>query len=487
MYGIHHLPASPPLLPRSVLSLAAASLVLVACQASDSAPSDGAEALAYLHLDERADTLLAGVDEVWTDRVQVDALGTTHTRLLQTVGGVPVFGAAAIVHTDAQGAFDGMTDGLVRDLAIDPTPTLGERDAVARALEVVGARNDASAESRGELLALRHDGRDHLAYRVQLRQLERGQVPSAPVVFIDAHTGEEIWRYEGLQHAALSSTGYVTHDALHGTKLAGAPIGDSSDAVLFETHTSVRTTLKFMSRELGRSSYDGAGTVVHAYGHYDTGYVNAFWDDGAARLVLGDGDGVNFGHFGVLDIVAHELGHAVADHEANFTYFGEPGALDESNGDIMAATVENFKNGGWVFDIGEDCWLPNDPSQALRYMSRPSDDGVSRDHYSERYEGPADNGGVHFNSGIANHFFYLLSEGGRHHTPALRSGVTVGGLGIEAAYQIWYRALTTYMLPSSDFEEAREATADAADDLFGAAARLDVEKAWYEVGVGGPP
>ncbi|MCX4246633.1 M4 family metallopeptidase [Paraliomyxa miuraensis] len=483
------------------LSLLTFALLLPACGAADDDTSDlarvlsdspddleRAETLAYLHLDERADTLLAGVDELWTERVVVDELGMSHTRLQQTVAGVPVFGGGAIVHTDALGAFDGMTDGLLRDLVVDTTPTLGEREAVALAVQNVGGWGSLSDEPRAELLALRHEGRDHLAYRVELRQMGHAREPSAPVVFVDAHGGEEIWRHEGLEHYALSTANRVTYDMNNGTDFGAAVVGDSSDATLLQTHDSVKHTLAVLSKKLYRSSYDGAGAVVHTYGHYGNAYVNAFWDSGASRLVIGDGGG-QFGHFGVLDIVAHELGHAVTDHESNFTYYGEPGALDESSADIFAAFVSHHVqgDGGWVFDIGEDCWLPLDPSVALRYMSRPSDDGSSRDHYSTRYQGAADNGGVHFNSGIANHFFYLLSHGGQHHDPALRSGLVIDGIGIEDAHAIWYRALTVYMLPGTGFTKARLATEKAADDLFDASVVEQVEEAWYEVGVGGPP
>ncbi|MCA9709681.1 MAG: M4 family metallopeptidase, partial [Myxococcales bacterium] len=187
------------------------------------------------------------------------------------------------------------------------------------------------------------------------------------------------------------------------------------------------------------------------------------------------------------DIVAHELGHAIIAYEAGLVAWGESGALAETTGDIMGAAVSDYVGDGWVFNIGEDCWLPADPTVAFRYMGHPSDDGSSRDHYSDRYQGAADSGGIHFNSGIGNHFFYLLAQGGQHHDPQFRSGYVVTGLGIEAAFQIWYRALTVYMLPGTDFAGAREATEQAAQDLYGAQERLQVATAWYEVGVGGVP
>lgn len=446
-----------------------------------------AEMLAYRHLEERHEQLLAGVEAVWTEAVRIDRLGMAHTKVVQTVDNIPVFGAVAIVHTGADGEFAGVTDGLLRDIDVDTDPRLTDLQAIDLAVDSTGGWQRVSEAPRAELYILRRDRRDHLVYRVTLRHLQPGQHPSLPVVFVDAHDGTEIWQYDDMRHWALSNGDQVTYDMHEKTKFEAATVGDSSDSTLLENYDSVRATIKFLSIRVGRDSYDGNGAVIKSYGHYGSNYNNAFWDASAQRLVLGDGDGVNFGHFGVQDIVAHELGHAVADNEANFTYYGESGAIDESNADITAAAVADYTNSDWVFDIGEDCWLPLDPSVALRYMGHPSDDGSSKDHYSERYTGSADNGGVHFNSGIANHFFYLLVEGGQHHDPKLRSGNVINGVGMDTAYQIWYRALSVYMLPSSNFTVAREATAKACGDLYGAGTCDQVAKAWHEVGVGSAP
>jgi hypothetical protein len=187
----------------------------------------------------------------------------------------------------------------------------------------------------------------------------------------------------------------------------------------------------------------------------------------------------------VLDVMAHEFSHAVSGNEANFTYANESGALDEANSDIFAAGVEAYVDGAVTsdtWDIGEDCWLA---APALRYMSHPSDDGSSKDYYPARYTGGSDNGGVHWNSGIANYFFYLLSEGGQHHTASYRTGTVVTGIGIDAALQIWYLAMTSYMTSSTDFAGAAAATQSACSALGYSSTTCDsVTQAWAEVGVG---
>jgi thermolysin len=105
------------------------------------------------------------------------------------------------------------------------------------------------------------------------------------------------------------------------------------------------------------------------------------------------------------------------------------------------------------------------------------------DHYSIRYRGSADNGGVHTNSGIVNNAFYLAIEGGRH-----RLGATVQGVGAanrEQIERVFYRGFTAFLPPSATFSQARAATIQAARELYsqGSAAETAVIQAWNAVGV----
>lgn len=267
------------------------------------------------------------------------------------------------------------------------------------------------------------------------------------------------------------------------TRFNRAPIGDSSDTDLNTTYDAIASTLAFLAADFSRDSYDGAGVKVESYGHYGRNYVNAYWD--GKRLVFGDGDGSTSNYLGVQDIAAHEFGHALTENEADLIYSNESGALNEAASDMLGAAVEAYVDGSVTtdtWDVGEDCWLS---SSALRYMSHPSDDGSSRDHYSDRYTGGSDNGGVHWNSGIANHWFYLLSEGGQHHDSAYQTGTVITGIGISDAYAIWYEALNNYMTTSTDFAGARTATESACAALSYATTTCDeVGNAWAEVGVG---
>ncbi len=481
---------------RSLPLILGASLLLGACASSPSSdqPSvfaaggeQAAQALASQYLADDA-TLLPGIRELRPMRVVLDAEGGAHVRYQQTINGVPVWGGEGIIHLDRSGALTGMTDDMVRNLSVDTTPAWTADEAIDLALAAHGPRTDFSEAPTADLWVFRDKRGPALAWRVQIRDIEDTDTPSMPVSFIDAHDGSVLFQYDNLQTYSLSDADKTTYDLNNRTRYSRATVGDSSDADLLTTHDSVGSALAFLSSAVGRDSYDGAGALVRSYGHYSRDYVNAFWD--GSRLNFGDGDGYYSNYLGVLDVSAHELGHGVMQYEANLNYVNESGALNEAASDMLAASVEAYVDGAVssdTWDIGEDCWI-EPGTTALRYMSRPSDDGVSRDHYSARYTGSADSGGVHYNSGIANHWFYLLSEGGQHHDAAYRSGYTVTGLGIDAAYQIWYTAMTSYMTSSTDFVGARTATESACAALGYSSTQCEsVSYAWYEVGVGSDP
>ena len=207
----------------------------------------------------------------------------------------------------------------------------------------------------------------------------------------------------------------------------------------------------------------------------------------------GDGDGEEFTFFSAsLDIVAHEITHAVTYFSSNLIYFNEPGALNESISDIMGVSTEFLfepvgngrQQAEWL--QGEDLFI--NFGQYFRSFSNPSSVG-DPDHYSVRCLPPVctenfDNGGVHINSSIANHAFYLMVVGGTNRV----SGLRVEGVGFEQMSRIesiFYRAFMFYLVPSSNFADAREATIRAARELYGAGSveEQTVRDGWQAVGV----
>ena len=476
--------------------------------------------------------------------VSFDRFKLPHARITQNYRGVPVFGGEAVLHLSDEGKVRSVTDGFVKDVDVGVKPNLTEEKALSIAIEYAGGLESLSEEPEIDLMVLRYrpapsslagndtKGRtpmtggkpsvdpnskkpkapkdapkeklppketdvettpekkrsaDQLVYWVKMPQLEL-KIPRIMVVFVDALDGEVVRAYDAL----TGGKNRKTHDANNGTSLPGSIVrneaaGPQGDAVLDAAHDNVGAVYDYFFNAHGRDSFNGNGATIKSTVHYSSSYVNAFWN--GSQMVYGDGDGVQSDPLTTLDVVAHEFSHAVTDHSADLIYSDESGALNEATSDIFAAAIEagvdgQISNDTWK--IGEDCWTPGTAGDALRYMNDPQAAG-DYDYYPTRYTGSSDNGGVHWNSGIANLFFYLLVEGGTH--PRGTTNVNVSGIGMQDAASIWYRALTVYMTASTNFGEARAHTASACGDLFGGSAAqcAAVDDAWDAVGVGAPP
>jgi bacillolysin len=201
-----------------------------------------------------------------------------------------------------------------------------------------------------------------------------------------------------------------------------------------------------------------------------------------------------------LEVVAHELSHGVTDFTSNLIYQNESGALNESFSDVIGATVEahaadNGLDGAMTADwtLAEDISLAADVAPGFRNMADPQED-ADPDHYAERYLGMDDSGGVHSNSGISNHAYYLLVNGGKNagcgqnlsgHTHTADCDITVTAVGFDAAVQIFYYGFTS--LPeNATFANARNASVAAATSLYSATlpqAVASTNQAWQAVGV----
>jgi thermolysin len=188
---------------------------------------------------------------------------------------------------------------------------------------------------------------------------------------------------------------------------------------------------------------------------------------------------------GGLDVIGHELTHGVTEFSSNLIYENESGALNEAFSDIMGTSIEFFyqPTGTGVmqadYAMGEDVITPG----GLRSLSNPALFG-DPDHYTKRYIGNQDNGGVHTNATIATHAFYLAIEGGTNRT----SGIAVTGIGAanrEQMEKVFYRGFTQLMPANATFAVARTVTIQAARDLYGAGGAVEraVTQAWTAVGV----
>jgi len=253
----------------------------------------------------------------------------------------------------------------------------------------------------------------------------------------------------------------------------------NKDDGALDAHWGAMMTYNYFKNIHSRDSYDNNGAVIRSYVHYGTNYDNAFWN--GLCMTYGDGH-TRFDILTSLDVVAHEIGHGVCTYTANLVYSGESGAINESFSDIWAACVQNYaapsKN---IWLIGDE--IANPP---LRNMSNPqlSSPGQPATYGGGPYwTGP--NAGVHTNSGIMNHWFYILSVG-KSGTNGIGNVYNVTGIGISKAEKIAYRAEAVYMTANTNFANARTYTIQAAADLYGDCSPelVGVTNAWHAVGVG---
>ena len=487
-----------------------------------------AEDLSYQQLfDDSGPAMAKNVGELRTMKIHVDDLHMAHTRVQQLVNGVPVFGGEAIVHLHPNGKLFTITDDLVPDVNVDTTPEYTADEAIELAAdEYFDGMDKLSQDPIADLWVLRRDGKDHLVWRVQLASLE-GNDPTMPVMFVDAHSGDLVWSYDNLQTAVSSTcSGSTPHYSTVSIKcylysgtyylenpdnLLGTYTWNNTTSSLYyvsststtfgtttatknavEAHYTVQQVYNYYYSTFGRNGINGSGgpgaMTSHGYSFitstasYSRSYVNAYWDSTNLYMVYGDGDGTTSGSLTTLDVGGHELTHGVTQYEANLTYSGESGGLNESMSDVFGAMVERYAEGEstntWL--IGEATWTPSTSGDALRYMNDPAADGYSLDYYTSS----AASTDVHYSSGISNLAFYLLSKGGTH--PRGKSSTVVTAIGADEASKIWYSALADYMTSSTTFSGARTATLSAASALYGASSTeyTQVGNAWSAVGVG---
>ena len=202
-------------------------------------------------------------------------------------------------------------------------------------------------------------------------------------------------------------------------------------------------------------------------------------------MTYGDGDGVNYGPLVSLDIVGHEIAHGVTEYSANLVYSYESGALNESFSDIFGESIENFAQGNNDWLMGDHIGAGGSGG-ALRSMSNPNAYNQPDTYLGTNwYSGSGDNGGVHYNSGVQNFWFYLLSVGGNG-TNDNGDSYSVSAIGMDTAASIAYRNLAVYLNSNSQYDDARAGAIQAAIDLYGAgsAEEIAVTNAWHAVGVG---
>jgi bacillolysin len=278
----------------------------------------------------------------------------------------------------------------------------------------------------------------------------------------------------------------------------------AKDNAALDAHWGAMMTYDYWSTVHGRNSYDNAGAQLRSYVHVDNNYDNAFW----YLNVMSYGDGSSNGNEGngyfdaltSLDVAGHEIGHAVTEYTANLAYQRESGGLNEAYSDIWGAAIEHFAKGnGNDASPAAKIWLIGDEidrrsgSAALRSMSDPKSLGQPDTYGGSYWVNPNcgtptsgnDYCGVHTNSGVLNHWFYLTVAGGSGTNDA-GDVYSVAGIGMTKSAHIAYRAISFYMTSNTTYAGARTALIQSAIDLYGAggAEEQAVTNAMYAVNVG---
>lgn len=449
---------------------------------------------------------LGGQEKLIARDVIKDADGTVHTRYERTYAGLPVLGGDLVTHTARDGEVKGVTKAT--DARISVPSTTAKIKTAASARKIIWAS----------------DGKPVLAFESVRHGTQKDGTPSRLHIITDATTGKELRRFESIETGVgnsqysgkveLTTTqagsgyeltdgdrgGHKTYDLEQGESGTGSLVTDDDDTWGDGTGNDRQTaavdaaygaakTWDFYKSAFGRDGIAGDGKAAYSRVHYGNEYVNAFWDDSCFCMTYGDGAG-NKSALTALDVAGHEMSHGLTASTANLDYYGESGGLNEATSDILGTAVEfSADNSTDVGDylIGEKIDINGDGTP-LRYMDKPSKDGGSADYWDSNV-GDLD---VHYSSGVANHFFYLLSEGsgaktinGVDYDSPTADGSTVTGIGRDKAVQIWYKALSQYMTSSTDYADARTATEKAATDLYGAdsAELAAVGAAWDGVNV----
>lgn len=459
-------------------------------------------------------------DSFIIQKQSTDELGNTILKLQQTFEGVPVWGSTQAAVIDKKGVLtvvSGTVEANLEDkLGKKSKKGIRSAEAVKLAETDLGFVPDYEQSPTTELVVYADGDKANFAFKVNLNFLD--PEPGNYYYFIAVTTGEILNKYNTLHevtgsNAVGSGTGVLnnavsplnttlasgsyylqdntrgngifTYNANNRTSLPGTLVNNTTNAFTATTnkaavdaHYYAGKTYDYYKSTFDRNSYNGSGAIIKSTVHYSRNYNNAFWN--GSQMVYGDGDGTTFIPLsGGLDVVAHELTHAVTSTESNLIYQNESGALNEAISDIFGTVVE-FKYQAAKADylIGEDIYTPNTSGDALRSMANPALNG-DPDYYGNRYTGTGDNGGVHTNSGIINKAAYLIAAGGTHHN------VSVTGIGVDKLGAIFYRANTVYLTSSSTFSQARAALVQSASDLYGStsAATTTVKNAFTAVGV----
>ncbi|MGP4074619.1 M4 family metallopeptidase [Halobacillus sp. K22] len=487
-------------------------------QAEKQKSADGKAAKDFLNKNKAKFNMDKPEESLESAKVTKDELGMTHVKLQQKKNNIPVEGHEVTVHYSNDNRVQSVSGQFNESIEKEGLPSkasLSTSESIKLAKKSVKAPDQLVESPKAELVYYSFQDENHLAYKVNVNFL--GDKPGNWSVYVDANSGEVIDQYNKIMHAQdyKSSKGsgigvlgdqrqlHITHkndkSVQKGTNFylfdnshedlegiytydmknqwgdsdinfpgvlfssPNASFKDAYDRPAVDAHYNSEQVYEYYLEEHDRNSIDGEGMAIKSSVHFGQDYNNAFWN--GEQMTYGDGDGEFFVPLSAgLDVAAHEMAHGVTTYSAGLKYRFQSGALNEAFSDIFGALVDEED-----WEIGEDIMAedaresgrtslrslsnPSKYSVGEKYTSYGDGDGKYPSHMDEYYDLPLDldNGGVHINSSIINHAAYLTGE----------------QIGKDKLGQIYYRALTVYLTPDSDFSHARESLIQSAVDLYG--------------------
>ncbi|MFJ3666497.1 M4 family metallopeptidase [Streptomyces sp. NPDC090106] len=510
---------------------AAAGKVLPGAESVKLTPAQRAELLRTANAGKAATAAELGLgakEKLVVRDVVKDGNGTVHTRYERTYDGLPVLGGDLVVDStksDATAAVRKATRAAIEVATVTPQLSAAKAEKQALSAAKADAAESADVNRAPRKVIWAANGTPTLAYETVVGGLQHDGTPNELHVVTDAATGEKLYEYQGIETGTgntmysgtvtlgttqSGSTYNLTDGARGSHKTYNLNRGTSGTGTLFsgsddvwgngspsnletagaDAHYGAALTWDYYKNVQGRSGIRGDGVGAYSRVHYGNNYVNAFWSDSCFCMTYGDGSG-NTHPLTSIDVAGHEMTHGVTSNTAGLNYSGESGGLNEATSDIFGTAVEFYANNSsdvGDYLIGEEIDI-NGNGTPLRYMDKPSKDGASKDSWYSGI-GSVD---VHYSSGPANHFFYLLSEGsgtktinGVTYNSSTADGLAVTGIGRDKAEKIWFRALTTKFTSTTNYAGARTGTLAATGELYGttSAEYKAVQDAWAGVAVG---
>ena len=400
-----------------------------------------------------------------------DAQGFTHVEFTQVFNAIPVFDGKLKFHFDTNHKLSAVNGNFIPNIKLNPQPVLSGSEANAIALAEVDRQglntsgtplfvnsNKLYVFQKG--LVENRDRGQYLVYEVEVRNNNDVR----EFMYINAYNGSLVEQYTGMAHAInrivyevdTSNIVWQEGDAFPGT----LSIWQQNEVVVSEH------VYNFFNNTFGFLSYDNADATMRTINNNpNISCPNANWNGFSVNYC--DGTAAD-------DVIAHEWGHAYTQYTSGLIYSYQAGAINEAYSDIWGETVDlinGYQDTGENLALRTGCgsslrWRMGEDASAfgspIRDMWNPpcnGDPGKVTDGIY--YCGNGDSGGVHINSGIPNHAYALLVDGGTY------NGQTITGIGLTKAAHIFWRAQSVYLTSTSDFGSLADALEAACTDLIG--------------------